>query len=160
MRQHLSLAIVLSFKPLSCYGRACSTRMTGAGAGPVRMLQACQNMKLIKEYVSLLIGLYKDHVSVSCVVIYFLLIRSVYLLRTQLTYIVQRRYRIYRNPAEIQNFTGYWNILKDLVMGIYGQKVEHILLTFGQVTAYLFYRNSGNWFLLLLKCPSFSLLSN
>ncbi len=37
----------------------------------------------LKEYVSLLIGLYKDHVSVSCVFIYFLLIVSLYLARTQ-----------------------------------------------------------------------------
>ncbi len=37
-----------------------------------------------KEYVSLLISLYKDNGSVSCVGINFLLIRSLYLLRTQL----------------------------------------------------------------------------
>ena len=37
-----------------------------------------------KEYVSLLIGLYKDNGSVSCVGINFLLIRLLYLLRAQL----------------------------------------------------------------------------
>ena len=37
-----------------------------------------------QEYVSLLIGLYKNNGSVSCVVIYFFFIRPVYLTRTQL----------------------------------------------------------------------------
>ena len=41
-------------------------------------------MPIDKEYVSLLIGLYKDNGSVPCVGINFLLIRSLYLLRTQL----------------------------------------------------------------------------
>ncbi len=38
----------------------------------------------LKEYVSLLIGLYKNDGSVSCVVIYFFFLRPVYLTRTQL----------------------------------------------------------------------------
>ena len=39
---------------------------------------------LMQEYVSLLIGPYMNHVSVLCVVINFLLIRSLYLARPQL----------------------------------------------------------------------------
>ena len=59
----------------------------------------------LKEYVSLLIGLYKNDGSVSCVVIYFFFLRPVYLARTQL---VEARFT--RNKKEylsLLNFEKY-----------------------------------------------------